>query len=136
MIKLKPMLDRYDVVLIDTAGRSHKNAQQRDDLRKLINSIDEKASDATDEIPTIIIVIGETIPASTAAWPKTKAPTIEIELPPLPGKRISLSLNIWNIKLITIISKTVEKGTPSLWIEKFIKRPLGIASKLYAINDM
>lgn len=45
MTKLKPMLDRYDVVLIDTAGRSHKNAQQRDDLRKLINSIDEKDGD-------------------------------------------------------------------------------------------
>lgn len=46
MEKLKPMLDRYDVVLIDTAGRSHKNAKQRDDLRALINSIDEKERDA------------------------------------------------------------------------------------------
>lgn len=43
--KLKPTLDRYDVVLIDTAGRSHKNAKQRDDLRKLINTIDEKDRD-------------------------------------------------------------------------------------------
>ena len=46
MGKLKPTLDRYDVVLIDTAGRSHKNAKQRDDLRKLINSIDPKNRDA------------------------------------------------------------------------------------------
>ena len=45
MEKLKPVLDRFDVVLIDTAGRSHKNAKQRDDLRNLINTIDEKDRD-------------------------------------------------------------------------------------------
>ncbi len=31
----------FDVVLVDTAGRSHKNREQRDDLEKLINSIPE-----------------------------------------------------------------------------------------------
>lgn len=29
----------YDVVLVDTAGRSHKNREQRDDLEQLINTV-------------------------------------------------------------------------------------------------
>lgn len=29
----------YDIILVDTAGRSHKNAEQKDDLTRLINTI-------------------------------------------------------------------------------------------------
>ena len=105
-------------------------------LREFINSIDVNAKDATDDIPTIIMVMGDTIPASTAAWPNTKAPTIEIEELPLPGNLKSLSLSIWNIKLITNISNTVENGTPSFCIDKLINNPLGIASILNAISDI
>lgn len=32
----------YDVILIDTAGRSHKNREQRDDIEKLIRSVNEE----------------------------------------------------------------------------------------------
>lgn len=32
----------YDVILIDTAGRSHKNREQRDDIEKLIHSVSEE----------------------------------------------------------------------------------------------
>lgn len=32
----------YDIVLIDTAGRSHKNREQRDDIEKLIYSVPEE----------------------------------------------------------------------------------------------
>lgn len=35
----------YDVVLIDTAGRSHKNEQQRDDINQLIETIPEDSRD-------------------------------------------------------------------------------------------
>ena len=50
IIKIEGITDRnaaeelkgYDIVLIDTAGRSHKSASQRDDLEKLINSIPEE----------------------------------------------------------------------------------------------
>ena len=31
----------YDIVMIDTAGRSHKNREQRDDIEKLIQSVPE-----------------------------------------------------------------------------------------------
>ena len=51
--------------LDDRLRSIRKNLEQG--LISRLNSIDEKARDATDEIPTIIIVIGETIPASTAA---------------------------------------------------------------------
>lgn len=33
----------YDVILIDTAGRSHKNREQRDDIEKLVQSVNEEA---------------------------------------------------------------------------------------------
>mgnify|MGYP003294587075 CR=1 FL=1 len=81
---------------------------------KLISSIEEKASDDTADMPTIIIVIGDTIPASTAACPRTSAPTIEIELPPLPGNLISLSLNISHTINIINASIVAGKGTPCL----------------------
>ena len=32
----------YDIVLVDTAGRSHKNREQRDDLERLICKIPEE----------------------------------------------------------------------------------------------
>jgi len=32
----------YDVVLVDTAGRSHRNREQRDDIERLINSVPEE----------------------------------------------------------------------------------------------
>ena len=32
----------YDIILIDTAGRSHKNREQRDDIEKLIMSVPEE----------------------------------------------------------------------------------------------
>ena len=43
--KLKSELDKYDIVLIDTAGRSHKNVEQNKDLRELISAIDKKERD-------------------------------------------------------------------------------------------
>ena len=32
----------YDIVLIDTAGRSHKNREQREDIEKLLLSVPEE----------------------------------------------------------------------------------------------
>ena len=37
--EIKERLDEFDLVLVDTAGRSHKNKSQGDDLRELINAI-------------------------------------------------------------------------------------------------
>lgn len=41
MRNLREELREYDVVLVDTAGRSHKNREQRDDIERLILSIPE-----------------------------------------------------------------------------------------------
>ena len=38
--KLREELDKFDVVLIDTAGRNHKNGEQKNDLIDLIDSIE------------------------------------------------------------------------------------------------
>jgi flagellar biosynthesis protein FlhF len=42
MFEAKKELNDYDIVLVDTAGRSHKNREQRDDLEKLIHTIEEE----------------------------------------------------------------------------------------------
>lgn len=38
----KQKYEDYDVVLIDTAGRSHRNEEQKEDLIELINTVDEE----------------------------------------------------------------------------------------------
>lgn len=35
----KEELNKYDVILVDTAGRSHRNKEQRDDIERLIHSV-------------------------------------------------------------------------------------------------
>lgn len=39
---IKDKLKTYDIVLVDTAGRSHKNKDQRDDLKELIDAIEKE----------------------------------------------------------------------------------------------
>ena len=60
---------------------------------------------------SIIIIIGDTIPALTAASPRIRAPTIEIADPPMFGIRISPSLKISNDKSINKASKKAGNGT-------------------------
>ncbi len=42
MKKAQEEYEDYDVVLIDTAGRSHKNVEQTEDIEKLINAVPEE----------------------------------------------------------------------------------------------
>ena len=65
-------------------------------------------------IATTIIIIGETIPALTAASPKTSPPKIEMAVPIEEGIRISLSLKISNEIIIKIASIKAGKGTDTL----------------------
>ena len=67
-----------------------------------------------DVIATIMMVIGETIEASTAACPRTSAPTILIAVVILLGLLMSLSLSTSKTVINSMISKNVGKGTPSL----------------------
>ncbi len=39
----KDELEKFDVILVDTAGRSHRNKEQRDDIERLIHSIPAEA---------------------------------------------------------------------------------------------
>lgn len=43
MKAVREELNEYDVVLVDTAGRSHRNREQRDDIEQLILSVPEEA---------------------------------------------------------------------------------------------
>ena len=38
-------MKNYDIVLIDTAGRSHRDSQQREDIEKLLNAIPKEEKD-------------------------------------------------------------------------------------------
>ena len=62
--------------------------------------MDGKISAAIEEIAIIIIIIGETIPALTAASPKISPPRIETALPVVADIRISDSFNISNAIII------------------------------------
>ncbi|MCR5607754.1 MAG: flagellar biosynthesis protein FlhF [Lachnospiraceae bacterium] len=42
ILRAKEELEKYDVVLIDTAGRNHKNKEQRNDLLNFINAVEEE----------------------------------------------------------------------------------------------
>ena len=80
----------------------------------LINSGSTNVSDDIEVIAITIIIIGDTIPADTAASPRINAPTIDsAELAKL-GNFKSLSLKISNDVIITKASIKVENGTPSL----------------------
>ncbi len=39
----KEELEKYDVILVDTAGRSHRNKEQRDDIERLVHAVPENA---------------------------------------------------------------------------------------------
>ncbi len=39
LAEYKEELDKYDVILVDTAGRSHRNKEQRDDIERLIHAV-------------------------------------------------------------------------------------------------
>ena len=60
---------------------------------------------------TIIIKIGLTIPASTAAWPSIRAQTIPIVCPTGDGTRILASRISSNDNSIIRISKSIGNGT-------------------------
>jgi len=85
-------------------------------------------------IAITIIIIGDTIPAFTAASPKIKAPTIERALLEKLGILKSLSLNISNDKSIIKASKKAGNGTPLRCIAKLTSKSPGNISWLYLIT--
>ena len=77
-------------------------------LIPLVKSISVNTRLHIDVKATTMTVIGETMPASTAACPKTKAPTILMAADILLGLRKSLSLSISNMVVSNIISKIIK----------------------------
>ena len=69
-------------------------------LRALLKSGFVNTSDDIKHIAIVIIIIGLTIPAFTAASPSISAPSMEIAVPYLDGNLISLSLHILQALLL------------------------------------
>ena len=86
------------------------------------------------EIEMTIIIMGEMIPADTAASPKIRPPRMETALPMEAGFRISLSLRISKEILINRASIKAEKGTLVLCAEKFKSKSKGSMSWLWVVR--
>ena len=93
----------------------------------------ENISDEIAERAITITIIGETIPAETAASPRTIAPSIDIAVPDRWGILISLSRSISKTRVRPSASTIAGNGTPSLWAAKLISKVAGIVSWLYVI---
>ena len=105
-------------------------------LIPFVNSGSVIVNDDIDVIAIIIIIIGDTIPASTAAWPSIRAPTIERELVVKFGNLNSLSFSISKDTNIISASVKAEKGTFSLWVAKLINNFNGNKLWLCVVNDI
>ena len=92
----------------------------------LITSIDWKTKDDMILMAITIIIIGETIPADTAASPRTNPPKILIAVPLELGILVSLSLNISKDIIIIKDSTNDGKGTLDLCAIKLINKLIGI----------
>ena len=75
------------------------------------SSIDVNTSPEIAEIAITIIMMGEIIPALTAASPKTKPPRIETAVPIVEAILISLSRRISKETVIKSASTKAGKGT-------------------------
>ena len=82
-------------------------------LSPFVSSGSVKGREQMAVMAIIIIMMGDTMPALTAASPRIRAPTIDRALPPL-GFLKSLSLNISKEVIMMKASKKAGKGTPSL----------------------
>lgn len=102
-------------------------------LNPFINSGSENGRADIAVIDTTIIIIGETIPAFTAASPNIKAPTIDRALLLNDGILRSLSLNISKDNIIIRASKNAGNGTFSLWEAKLINKSVGNSSWLNVV---
>ena len=83
-------------------------------LKAFTSSIDVNISPAIDDIAIIIIIIGETIPADTAASPNIKPPRIETADPLVVDILRSLSFKISKAIIINNASMYAGNGTKLL----------------------
>jgi len=102
-------------------------------LNPFITSGSGKSSADIAVIAITIIIIGDTIPAFTAASPSIRAPTIDRALLEKLGILKSLSLNISNDIIIIKASKKAGNGTDSLCDAKLISKSVGNSSWLYVV---
>ena len=116
-------------VLVDVKKDSYEM-----DYEQLADKINEKTKALMELIATTIIIIGDIIPALTAASPNINPPRIDTELPTLLGILISLSLNISNAIIIIKISKKAGNGTIVCCSIKFKRRLVGIAVGLKEVT--
>ena len=77
----------------------------------MINSGSTNVKADIDVMAMTMIIMGETIPALTAASPRIKAPTIEMAEDANDGIFRSLSLNISKDIIMMVASTKVENGT-------------------------
>ena len=115
-IKTTPIIPKNDAPIINS-NLYH--------LNPFITSGSGKSRADMAVIAITIIIIGDTIPAFTAASPSIRAPTIDRALLEKLGILKSLSLNISNDIIMINASKKAGNGTDSLWEAKLISKSVG-----------
>ena len=93
-----------------------------------VNSIEVNTNPEIADIAITIIIIGDIIPADTAASPSTKPPNIDTAVPMVDAIRISLSLNISKEMVISSASTKAGKGTVCLCDKKFNNKSIVMES--------
>ncbi|MNL80050.1 hypothetical protein D3C87_2067950 [compost metagenome] len=76
----------------------------------------------------MIMLIFDTNPARTAAWPSTSAPAIEMDCPIIRGILLPASLKISNVISSIKISSTDGNGMPCRWAAMLVSSIVGISS--------
>ena len=95
----------------------------------------EKNIELISVIATTITIIGEIIPADTAASPNTSAPNMERDVPLDDGFNASASYNISKVNINISASINAGNGTVYRCVVKFINRLVGNICWSYVIND-
>ncbi len=91
----KEELEQYDVILVDTAGRSHRNKEQRDDIERLIRAV------PASERETYLVLSATTKYRDLVKITETYAEVAEYRLIFTKLDETSTIGNIFNIKMLT-----------------------------------
>jgi flagellar biosynthesis protein FlhF len=95
MEEAKQEFSSYDIVLVDTAGRSHKSREQRDNIEKLIHSIPE------DERETYLVLSATTKYKDLVKITETYSDITDYRLIFTKLDETSSIGNIYNVKMLT-----------------------------------
>lgn len=95
MLQAKEDFSDYDIIFVDTAGRSHRNKEQRDDIENLINTIPEE------ERETYLVLSATTKYRDMVKITETYADIVNYNLIFTKFDETTCIGNVFNIRMLT-----------------------------------